>query len=309
MQILDSVRFASYVYWSWVAAGQAYMVTRELLTVAQDRNRAIARQVELGNLAATELQQNERLIASRQAKLIETQRKLQSAAIKLSLFWRDDNGDPVVPTPAQLPARFPEPREPNTDRVDEYMEVALNQRPELQDLALHREAANIDLTQGQNETLPRLDAVVEASKDVGGWASSKGDKTPFEMEAGLLFDVPLQRRKAIGKIESAQGKLTQISLKQRYTENKIRAEVADALSALKGAYKRVQRTREGVQLARQLVNAEYRSFELGNSDVLRIALQEGAELDSQLLEIEALLDYFQATAEYRYAIGESLPLP
>lgn len=303
-EVIDAVRFASSVYWMWVAAGQAYMVTSDLLNVTEERNKAIARQVELGNLARIELQQNERLIASRQAKLIESERKLQSTAIKLSLFWRDEAGQPVIPSPALLPRSFPQPSPLKPEYIDSDIELALRNRPELRDLALQRQAAGIDLAQGRNETLPRLDAVIEASKDVGAPASSKGDKTPFELEAGLLFDVPLQRRKAQGKIQSAQGKLTQIAIKAQFTENKIRADVQDAVSALQAAYERVERTSRSAALARELVAAEYRSFELGNSDVLRIALQEGAELDAQLLEIEALHDYFQALADYTAALGE-----
>lgn len=303
-EIIEAVQSASSVYWTWVAAGQAYMVTSDLLDVTEERNKAIARQVELGNLARTELQQNERLIASRQAKLIESERKLQSTAIKLSLFWRDEAGQPVIPSPAHLPLRFPQPSPPKAEYIDRDIDLAIRNRPELQDLALQRQAAGVDLTQGQNETLPRLDAVLEASKDVGAQASSKGDKTPFELEAGLLFDVPLQRRKALGKVQSARGKLTQIAIKAQFMENKIRADVQDAVSALQAAYERVERTSRGAELARQLVAAEYRSFELGNSDLLRIALQEGLELDAQLLEIEALHDYFQAAAAYKAALGE-----
>jgi outer membrane protein TolC len=302
-EMLAAMQVASGVYWSWVAAGQAYMVTRDLLNVAKDRSAAIGRQVELGNLPMTELQQNERLIASREAKLIEMERKLQATAIKLSLFLRDGAGRPIVPSPASLPSRFPALEAPDVSAIDATIDLALQQRPELRQISLERQSVNVDLRQGQNDLLPNLNAVVEASKDVGGATSSKGDKTPFELEAGLLFDVPLQRSKARGKIQAAQGKLTQLSLKQQFTSNKIVAEVQDAASAMRAAYERVERTRESVTLAKKLVAAEYRSFELGNSDVLRIAIQEAAELDAQLLEIEAIMDFFQAEADFRAAVG------
>lgn len=302
-QILESVQLSAYVYWSWVAAGQGYLITQDLLEVAEERDRAIRRQVELGNLGLVEQQQNERLIASRQAKLIEAQRKLQSASIKLSLFLRDDNGDPILPGPSDLPARFPEPPDPRTLDLKSDIDLALSQRPELRELLLGRQLVNVDLEVSENELLPNLSAVMEASKDVGAPASSKGDKTPFELEAGLLFDVPVQRNKAFGKMQSARGKLTQLALKQQYTADKIVTEVQDAHSALVAAYERIAKTRRNVELAGELVKAEYRSFELGNSDVLRIAIQEGAELDARYLEIEALLDYFQALAQYEAAIA------
>lgn len=302
-QLLESVQLASYVYWSWVAAGQAYLITQDLLEVAEERDRAIRRQVELGNLGQTEQQQNERLIASRQAKLIEAERKLQSASIKLSLFLRDDNGDPIIPSPSELPVKFPEPDDPRSVVLGADIDLALARRPEMRELQLEQKIVDVDLRQSKNELLPNLDVVFEASKDVGGWASSKGDKTPFELEAGLLFDVPLQRNKAYGSIQSARGKLTQLALKQQYAADKIVSEVQDAHSALMTAFERLGRTRRSVELARQLVQAEYRSFELGNSDVLRIAIQEGAELDAQFLEIEALFDYYQAMAQYQAAIA------
>ncbi len=302
-QILESVQLSAYVYWSWVAAGQAYLVTQELLDVAEVRERAIRRQVELGNLPQTEQQQNERLIASRQAKLIEANRNLQSSAIKLSLFLRNDSGEPIIPNPGELPTQFPELADPRSLDLEADISRALDQRPELRELTVARQVVSIDLQQSQNELLPNLTAVVEASKDVGAPASSTGDKTPFELEAGLLFDVPLQRNKANGKIVSAQGKLSQLSRKQQYTVNKIVSEVQDSHSALIAAYDRIGRTRQSVELARQLVKAEYRSFELGNSDVLRIAIQESSELDARYLEIEALLDYFQARAQYQAAVG------
>jgi outer membrane protein TolC len=302
-EILEAVRTASYVYWAWVAAGQAYMVTQELLETAEERNAGIARQVETGDKAVTELQQNERLIATREAKLVEVRRKLQGAAIKLSLFNRDAEGRPVLPQFGQLPDAFPPVTAPDPEKLAQDIELALQTRPELRAIAFERESVGVDLDQAQNEFLPRLDAVVAASKDVGAPTSSKGDKTPFELEAGVLFDVPLQRRKASGKTQSAQGKLTQLVIKQRFQENKITNEVRDAVVAIQAAYERIEKTRRGVELARKLVNAEYRSFQLGNSDLLRIALLEGQELESQLLEVDALLDYFQALADYRAALG------
>ncbi len=304
-QQIESLLVASYVYWSWVGAGQMYLTTNGLLKVAEERNRGLQRQVELGNLPRTEVQQNERLIAGREAKLIEANRKLQGAAVKLSLFLRDAAGDPIVPTVNQLPLSFPPITDPRQQPLEDAVAAALDRRPELQLLQIDRQLVNVDLQLGENELLPNLTAVLESSKDVGGPASSKRDKTPFELEAGLLFDVPLQRNKAQGKIQAARGKLSQLTLKQQYTVNKIVAEVQDAQLARVAAFERVGKTRQNAALAKELVQAEYRSFALGNSDLLRIAIQEGAELDAQLLEVEAVQDYFQAEAQYQAALGVS----
>ena len=301
--VLEFVFGAADAYWSWVAAGVSYDVQQELLRVTKERNRVYEARVKEQDLAEIELVQNERLIASREAKVIEAERKLQQAAIKLSLFLRDENGMPVVPSPRLLPSKFPEPVRPQVELSATFIQNALDTRPELRELAFLRQQAQVDMQTGENLTLPALNATLDASKDMGTPASSKGDKTPFELEAGLYFDLPMQRRKGRGKILEAQGKLAQIAAKQRFTENKITTQVQDALSAMLTSYERVQQTRQGVVLARRLEVAERKRFEEQDSDLLRVAIQEAAAIEAAIAEIEALSDYFKAEAALRAALG------
>jgi hypothetical protein len=101
--LLEFTYGAADAYWSWVAAGLSYDAQRDLLRVTEERNKQFEERVKREDLAAIELVQNERLIASRQAKVVEAERKLQQSAIKLSLFFRDGQGRPVLPAPSLLP--------------------------------------------------------------------------------------------------------------------------------------------------------------------------------------------------------------
>ncbi|MFO0901622.1 MAG: TolC family protein [Pirellulales bacterium] len=301
--LLDFTFGAADAYWSWVAAGLSYEAQRELLRVTIDRNEQFVERVKREDLAEIELVQNERLIASREAKVIEARRKLQQATIKLSLYLRDEMGRQVLPSPSLLPAKFPEPTPPQEGMFTAEVDRALTQRPELVELDLQRQLAEVDLAVGENLRLPELNAIVLASKDVGASATKKNERGPFELEAGLYFEVPLQRRKADGKIQSAYGKIAQIAAKREFTENKITIEVQDAQSALVTSYERVARARRSVELARQLEDAERKRFDAQDSDLLRVAIQEAAEIEATLLEIETLADYFKALAALRAAIG------
>jgi outer membrane protein TolC len=179
---------------------------------------------------------------------------------------------------------------------------ALANRPELRELDIVRQQVEVDIAQAQNLFLPELTATLDAAKDVGEPTPS-GNKTPFQLEAGLYFNVPLQRNKAQGKLREAQGKLAQIAAKRRLVENKIVIEVQDALSDLTTSYERFLRARENAQLAWELATAERERFELEDSDLLRVALQESAAIEAALAEIEALVGYYQAEAAYRAALG------
>jgi outer membrane protein TolC len=301
--LLEFVLAASDAYWSWVAAGRSYAVQQELLRLTEERNRIYEIRVKNNDLAPLELLQNERLIASRQAKLIETERKLQQSAIKLSFFYRDAAGNPLLPPLAQLPAQLPLPVDADLPAEDMAVTEALTNRPELQELRVLRQQVSVDLNLAQNQLLPGLDASLEASKDVGAASSSKRDKTPFELEAGLFLDVPIQRRKATGKIRESQAKLRQLAFKTELTENKIVVQLRDARSALETAAERFKQANQSRLLAERLVEAERLRFENSDSDLFRVALQEATAIEAALIEIEALADYHKARAAWRAALG------
>lgn len=302
LQLIDFVRAASYSYWDWVAAGRRHQIAAALLKIAKDRNEAIRRKVETGDTEPPVLQDNRRLIVSREAKLIEAQRKRQQAAIKLSLFYRDDRGEPLVVDDGQL-ADFPVPQTVDEEALAADIEVALESRPELLALNLLSEQLKIDLAEARNDLLPDVQAVVVGSQDVGAPASSKNDKSQYELEAGLFLDVPVQRRKARGKMSALEGKLGQLAAKRHMTADKITTEVQAVYAALVAAYQQIERARESAELADRLAEIERRKFELGESDLLSVNLREQQAAEAQGTEVDAMYEYFAARADYRATLA------
>ncbi len=302
-QLVEFVWESSYAYWKWVAAGRNYQIAESLLEIAQQRNDGLSMRVEEGDLAPIALTDNQRLIVSRQASLIDARRKLQQAAIKLSLFLRTPDGQPIIPSEDQLPAGFPEATSVNPEQMHNDIQLAMANRPELVSLELLKKQLDVDLTQARNLYLPEVNAMLFASKDTGAAASSLGDKTPFELEASLQLSVPLQRRKALGKIQAIEGKLSQLSVKIGFTQDKIATDVQGVYAAMLAAYERITKARESLEYARTMEQAERRKFELGDSDLLLINLREKATADAAKTVLQAMLDYYQAQADYRAAMA------
>jgi outer membrane protein TolC len=302
-QRIDFVRAGSYAYWDWVAAGHRHRIAAELLQIAVDRNEAIRRKVETGDTEPPVLQDNRRLIVSREAKLIETERKLRQAAVKLSLFYRNQRGEPLLVDVAQMPG-FPDSQAVEEDALAADIETALANRPELQALNLLRQQFEIDFAEARNDLLPDLQAAVWGSQDVGTPATAKNDKSEFELDAGLFLDVPVQRRKARGKMTAVEGKLGQLAAKRRMTGDKIATDVQAVYAALLAAYQQIQRARESAELAERLAEIERRKFELGESDLLSVNLREQQAAEAQNTEVDALYEYFTARADYRAVLAE-----
>lgn len=306
-QLISFIQAASIAYWNWVAAGLNVNIAENLLKNATERNEGLRKRVEQGDAPAIELTDNERLIVSRRTKLIDAQRKFQQSAYKLSLFLRDEAGHPRVINESRLPPQFPDESDPALRSLEADIQAALGNRPELRALSILREQFSIDLANAQNLCLPQVDAVIVGSQDVGNPADpKKDDKTPFELEGGLIASVPLQRRKAQGKSMAVQGKLAQVQAKTQFTQDKIVAEVQSASVALQAAYQQLAQARQALDLARQMEVAERRKFDLGDSNLLLVNLREQATADAAAIEVEAQLNYFNAQADYRAALASDV---
>ncbi|MEZ6054327.1 MAG: TolC family protein, partial [Planctomycetaceae bacterium] len=302
-QLIGFVQEASYIYWTWVAAGENVRIADRVLQLAMDRTERISRQVEEGLLDPPELTDNLRLVAERRGKLADAERKFQQTAIKLSLYYRDLNGEPLVPSPKSLPA-FPDPLLTAPESLNSDIQIALEQRPEIYVLNMIRRQLDVDYAESQNDLRPNIDAVVAGSQDIGEPTSSKNDKGQFELDASIFVDVPLQRRKAQGKMQAIQAKIAQLSAKRRLTEDKIVTDVQSAYAGLVSAYEQVQQAQEAVEYAEDLARRERLNFEQGASDLLKVTLREQYAAEAAAKVVDARLLYFQTQADYRAALAQ-----
>ncbi len=171
------------------------------------------------------LQDNRRsILFSREAKLIDTQRKLQQSAAKLSIYLRTSTGEPLAPASSQLPVLRQLKSLLSTKFVMRLTQVALQTRPELRELDLSIERVDVEIAESENDLQPNVDAVLIGAQDVGAPTSSKRDKSPFELEAAVMVDVPpAAARLASWRLWKRNA--SQIAYKQRLTTDKIRTEI------------------------------------------------------------------------------------
>lgn len=313
-QIILFVRDGSVAYWDWVAAGRNYRIAEGLLALAQERNEALEEQVKAEEKAGIVLVDNRRIIVSREAKLIAARRKLEQAAVKMSLFYRTPMGVPLLAIETQVPSEiFPDTAkqlkdmDPEVDLQQDDENLALALRPELNELQIVRQQLNVALRQARNETLPDVDGGILLGQDMGSPTSSKRDKSELELEALLTVSVPLERRKALGKVRSLRSKLAQVAAKNQFTSDKIVAEVRLARAALLAAQERVVKATESFELALQMLEAERELFVQGQSNLFNLNIREIQAAEAAAARVDSLLEYFVAKADYAAAIGFETP--
>lgn len=302
-QRIEASRMAVLAYWEWLAAGEKERIARSLLALAETRQSALESAVQEGLIAEIVLVDNQRLLAERRALLIDMERRLQQAAIELSLYYRDGRGDPLIPAEHELPEGFPSLRAPDVD-LEADLERAWTGRPELRELRLTLEAVSVEVARARNRLLPSLDFTVGASRDYGVAVNVPDDKGDLELKAGISFELPLQRRDAGGTLASGRAELDRLEQELRMKRDMIGAAVRDAHSAWVQAWRRYEQASRSLELARELEEAERLQLSEGNSDLLRLNIREQQTAQAASFLVDVKTEYFEALSTYRAAIGE-----
>ena len=302
---LEVERDATKAYWSWAAAGLRLEVARALLEVAEARDEGLREQVTAGSVAPIALTDNQRLLLDREAKVVEAERKLQAATLKLSLYLRDDRRRPVRVDPSRLPPALPGPARAELGSADASVTRALQQRPDARALDATREAARVDVRLAANQRGPMVDLQAFVAKDIGDGPAELG---PAEAGLGVTVKMALPLRQARGDHRAAQAKVGKIDAERRSLRDAIEAEVREALVSVDAATRRVTLARAQRDAASQLADAERDRLAEGGSDLLAVNLRELAAAQAATLEIDALADYHHAMADLTAAMGGS-PLP
>jgi outer membrane protein TolC len=296
---LSLSRDALFEYWDWVASGTQLRVAEALLAIAELRDQQLADAVALGQIAPVERTDNRRAILQRRSALASARRLLEQQTIDLSLYLRDAAGQPLRPSLERLPALAPAATLPDL-REDAAVQEALARRPELQSVRVEQRQEQVRLQQALNETLPDVELFSQVSSDYGTGAPSRAGSA---LEAGVSFELPFQRRKAEGKSLQSRAKLAALDEKRRWAEDRVRADVQDALSAVAAARDVAQAVREELDVARELEGLERDRFALGDSTQFMVNLRELATADAALREARALADLQKALVQVEAATG------
>ncbi|WP_183954878.1 TolC family protein [Sphingobium fontiphilum] len=286
-------------YQKWVAAGLKLKAYEALLGLARGRADGIERQVRLGAKPDILLTENEANLVRRQAFVVEARQDFRSAAVKLSLYYRDADGRPVVVDEARLPDDAEALDGIRTDPA-----FNLEGRPDFAIMLEEIEKATVKLALARNDLLPRIDLGGEVAKDIGPAGAGGRSRTPLEMIVGVTFKIPLQNRKAKGKLAETQAKIDELTAKQQFLAEKIRAEVAAIGLEVEAAGQLVATTERERELAQRLALAERRRFELGSSDFFLVNQREESATNAEVKLIEAQARIAAARTELAAATAD-----
>ncbi len=297
---MQIARDSTKAYWHWFAAGKILQIYEELYELANNRQKQLEVKSQKGDVAQIIVAENLKNLLKRKAALAKIRQEFEVSTLYLSLFWRDENGNPKKADLEKLPhidlklSSIPQDYE-----ITKAKEEALLRRPEIRLINLESEKQKNELKYAKNLLQPELDVEFGVSKDHGTGLPSKAQSENF---ANLKFSLPLQQREAKGKISSAQSKISAINYEKTLLEDKIKVEIEQILikaSTISETYSLIE---QEAKLAETLQKAELEKFKHGASNFFLVNIREQDMAATKAELIDIFKDFHNALADYNLAI-------
>jgi outer membrane protein TolC len=313
------VRDTQWAYYDLAYAWEAMAIRRSLQTTRRDFMGAIDRQVELGAIPALEAKLVRSLEAGSRTDLVAASNQVAMASNNLRTLmgvtpdnW---NREFLVPTDKMLTV-------PETFDLSESWRAGVRQRPDLLQLAINLETAELTVKFRRNQLYPSLnlfgsyglkgsDAIQAFPPATPEARSSLAFREIENQDAvnttvGVLFSLPLTSKAERSNFKASKERKKQAELLLRQKEEFILREIADALDAAKFGFERAQTARESVHFAEEALNAEEERQRTGAGSIDSVLDAQADLANARLVEATARRDYNRALSQLYFAEGSLL---
>lgn len=291
-------RDATKAYWKWISSAKVFHIYEDLYQLSLKRQAQLEEKLKKGDVAQIIVAENKKNILRRKSALAKARQDFENSAIYLSLFWRGENGAPIVPKQNQVPEVNFSLHEIENSQIIQDLETALSNRPELRVLKIQKEQNSSQLKYAENLFKPQLDVDVGASKDLGNGLASRAQTNNY---VGLDFSIPFQQRKARGKSAEYESKLKSLKYEQQLLEEKIKAELEQIKIQISSIVEMHNNLSEEAKLVDLLENSEREKFKHGASNFFLVNLREQDTAASKAAAIEMYEKYQSTLADYKMA--------
>lgn len=309
-QRADLLAEAASTWWMWVISGKKLAVYEKLVEQAEHRQGFLREQEKLGAIGRIQVVDNDRLVAERRAELFRETWKFKKLTLKLGLYRRNKDGVAQPVEPGSLPDAADPVALPPSVLSQTLAELSEAPAPQVYGETLEILKAELELA--ENDQLPRLDLEVYGAQSFGEERPYQADHSSLTQTAvggTLRFSMPVQRRKARGKAGVLRAKQRQLELERQFAIEQLSVQARMEFAALLAQYESAKLSREAVQLAREVAEAEADSLSLGDSSILSVNLREQATLKSYLGELDSVLGYHLSWIELQRISGRASIAP
>jgi outer membrane protein TolC len=327
-KVIDTITEVENVYWELVFSIEELKVQQKSLQRAQDLEKRIRAQVEVGTVAPLEILQAQAEVASRERLLVQSKDLIQDNEdnLKNLLNINFDSPDGLKKI---RPLDNPIIKSKMGLGLKEAIKTALAKRPDYLTRKTQLANDNILAKYNENQVYPTLDlfgslglngisgnavpitsgTVTGTSRFGGGYddtLSNLGSTDYYQWEVGLRMSYPLGNRSAKSRLTASRLQVAQTLLDIKDLEKKIVVEVREALRQIQTEAKRVQAAGVARKLAQKNLDAEEKKLEVGLSTSFEVLEFQEDLLLEESIELRAIIDHRKSKIRLRQVMATTL---
>jgi outer membrane protein TolC len=322
-------------YWDLLYYRENVRVAGEALKWAQTQLRDNTLQVEIGNLAASEITSAKAEVASRQQNLIaaQTQYRQQQEKLKTELSKHVDAD--LASVGIEPTDKLPEPTPNDIPSLEGALNEAAKNRPEIEQVKLNMRNIDITIQQDRNRLLPTLSVYAtylpsglsghflcggnplyepSCPKGVTGYvAGGAGDSLSQvfrnvypNYSLGVSLSIPIRNRQAQADAATALLQERQFRVQLQQKTNQVQQDVRDAVIAVTQARLRIDAAKESTAAFKETLEGEQKKFQEGESTPFLVIQRERDVATAEGTEAQARDDYAKALTQYAQATATIL---
>lgn len=294
---------AGKAYWDWFKAYSVQRIYEEAVTIANTRLQAVKNSAKLGDKPSVDtleagIQVQNRVLNFQQAKL-----NFKNSTALLSVYLWSDEDIPLELTEGVVPeeASTVEPVVVN-DFYAAQLDSIEYTHPELAKINFKIAQLEVDKKLKKEMLKPQLNLNYNALMQPMG-SETFPNYSINNYKWGLEFSMPVFIRKERGALKLAEAKIQEANYENKDKQAKIRAKVSFALNEWQTTLDQYNLYRQTVEDYRNLLEAERRLFNIGESSLFMINSRESSYINARIKLAELLTKNRKSELSTTYSMG------
>jgi len=283
-------------YWDYVLAERSVDIYIKSLEVANQQIAEVSERIAVGMYAETELTAPKSELASRYEQLIQARGTLAKQRLLIIRQLSLNEGDAGWSVEFDL-TDAPELPVVELGSVEEYVPVALENRPDINQARLQVDRGDLDVVQTRNGLLPKLDFFIglggtHYTNAFSNQSDTNGDDLSYS--AGLNFEFPLGNRSARARHRQSLISLEQTEGSLLNMEQLAQVDIRSAYVDVKSAEEGIKASKATRELREETLRIEEAKLRVGKSTTFLVSQAQRDVVESQIAEVEAIVEYRKA---------------
>jgi len=272
LTVWEIQKLAEISYWDYLTSIQIYRIYNQLYENGIRRSSYLKSRSDRGDSPRILLTENEQYVANRKSNLLQSENRLNQARQRLSLYYRDQNGLPLIVSDQEEVDQFPESLSfiENEIKGIDYDQI-IEKRPEISSLNLTLKQKSTSIELASQFLIPKFDVYGDYTRNIG---NEDIQNPPHIWTFGLKLEIPIERNLGTGQVNLLKSESRVIESQRQLEMESLKVKISSLLKSLELQLLQLDQAKIEFKKAKELVEAESFKFKSGGGNLFLVNVRE-----------------------------------